>query len=162
MFGFFKKKDKTTANRNQLVAVADGRVIPMEEVGDPVFSGKMMGDGVAVVPEGATVVAPCDGTLSMIAATGHAFGMECENGIELLVHVGIDTVSLGGKGFHVMAEAGTRVTAGTPIIAFDRAVMNEAGLDMTIPIIILEDAGKQIKMKYPEQAKAGQSVVMEF
>lgn len=160
MFGFFKKKEKAP-NKNQLASVADGKVIPMEEVGDPVFSGKMMGDGVAVVPEGTTVVAPCAGKLTMIAATGHAFGLECDNGLEILVHIGIDTVSLDGKGFDVLVEADSRVEAGTPVITFDRKVMDEAGLDMTIPMIILEDAGKQIKMHYPEQAKAGVSVVME-
>lgn len=160
MFGFFKKK-KNEVNRNQLVAVADGKVIAMEEVGDPVFAGKMMGDGVAVVPESTTVVAPCAGKISMIAETGHAFGMECENGLEILVHIGIDTVSLGGKGFQVLVKAESTVEAGTPVITFDRAVMDEAGLDMTIPMIVLDDGGKQITMHTPGQAKAGSTVVME-
>lgn len=163
MFGFLKKKkgDDPAVNKNQVVAVADGKAIQMEDVNDPVFSGKMMGDGVAIVPEGTTVVAPCAGTVTMIADTGHAFGMECDNGLELLVHIGIDTVSLGGKGFTVVGEAGAHVEAGTPIITFDPAVMREAGLDMTIPIVVLEDSGKEIAMSYPEAAKAGRSVVME-
>ena len=159
MFGFFLKKKANKAD--QLVAVADGKVIPMEEVADPVFSGKMMGDGVAVVPAGTTVVAPCDGKITMLAQTGHAFGMECDNGLEILVHIGIDTVSLGGKGFQVLATADSHVTAGTPVISFDRAVMDEAGLDMTIPMIILDDGGKKIKMHHGIQAKAGETVVME-
>lgn len=163
MFGFLKKNKevKLAVNKNQLVAVADGKAIRMEDVSDPVFSGKMMGDGVAIVPEGTTVVAPCAGTITMIADTGHAFGMECDNGLELLVHIGIDTVSLDGKGFTVVGKADSHVEAGTPVITFDPAVMREAGLDTTIPIIILEDGGKQIEMSYPENAKAGESVVME-
>lgn len=161
MFGFLKKKRENDPAKKQVVAVTDGRVIPMEEVNDHVFSGKMMGDGVAIIPEGTRVVAPCAGKISMIADTGHAFGMECDNGLELLVHIGIDTVSLGGKGFTVLCEAESHVEAGTPIITFDPAVMKEAGLDMTTPIVILEDGGKQIQMSYPENAKAGESVVME-
>lgn len=162
MFGFLKKKkDDFGEKKNQLAAVADGKAIKMEDVKDPVFSGKLMGDGVAIVPEGTTVVAPCAGKVTMIAETGHAFGMECDNGLELLVHIGIDTVSLGGKGFTVLGKADSHVEAGTPMITFDRAVMDEAGLDMTIPIVILEDGGKEIRMSYPEEAKAGVSVVME-
>ena len=162
MFGFLKKKkDDFGVKKNQLAAVADGKAIKMEDVKDPVFSGKLMGDGVAIVPEGTTVVAPCAGKVTMIAETGHGFGMECDNGLELLVHIGIATVSLGGKGFTVQGKADSHVEAGTPMITFDRAEMDEAGLDMTIPIVILEDGGKEIRMSYPEEAKAGVSVVME-
>ena len=162
MFGFLKKKkDDFGVKKNQLAAVADGKAIKMEDVKDPVFSGKLMGDGVAIVPEGTTVVAPCAGKVTMIAETGHAFGMECDNGLELLVHIGIDTVSLGGKGFTVLGKADSHVEAGTPMITFDRAEMDEAGLAMSIPIVILEDGGKEIRMSYPEEAKAGVSVVME-
>ncbi|MBQ8814714.1 MAG: PTS glucose transporter subunit IIA [Lachnospiraceae bacterium] len=163
MFGFFRKNRevKPAVDQNQLVAVADGKVIRMEDVNDPVFSEKMMGDGVAVVPTGTTVVAPCAGTVTMIADTGHAFGMECDNGLELLVHIGIDTVSLGGKGFTVVGKAGEHVEAGAPMIEFDPEVIRTAGLDMTTPIIILEDGGKSIEMSYPEAAKAGETVVME-
>ena len=160
MFGFLKKK-KQIDSKNQLLAVADGKVIPIEDVKDPVFSGKLMGDGVAVVPAGTTVVAPCAGKISMIAETAHAFGMECENGLEILVHIGIDTVSLGGRGFSVLVKSDDTVTAGTPVITFDRAVMDEAGLDMTIPMIVLENGGKQVEMRTPAEAKAGVTVVME-
>ncbi len=160
MFGLFKKK-QVGPQKNRLVAVADGKVIPMEQVNDPVFSGKLMGDGVAVIPTGNTVVAPCDGKVTMIAETSHAFGMECDNGLELLVHIGIDTVSLGGKGFTVLGKADTHVEAGTPIITFDPEVVRAAGLDLTIPVVILEDSGKEIVMSYPANAKAGVSSVME-
>lgn len=160
MFGIFKKK-QNGLQKNRLVSVVDGKVIPMEQVNDPVFSGKLMGDGVAVVPTGTTVVAPCAGKLTMIAQTSHAFGMECDNGLELLVHIGIDTASLGGKGFAVLAKADTHVEAGTPIISFDPAVMREAGLDMTIPVVVLDDGGRGVMMRYPERARAGESVVME-
>lgn len=161
MFDFLKRRAGKKDGGKRIVAVADGMVIPMEQVGDPVFAGKMMGDGVAIVPTGNVVVAPCAGTITMIAGTGHAFGMTC-GGLEFLVHIGIDTVSLGGRGFHVLAKAGDQVAAGTPVIAFDRAVMNEACLDMTIPVILLDDGGKEIRMFYPQPAKAGMSVVMEF
>lgn len=174
MFGLFRRKqsgpqknqlegkdDSKGLSVDQLVAVVDGNVIPIDQVKDPVFSGRMMGDGAAVIPTGTTVVAPCSGKISMIAETGHAFGMECDNGLEILVHIGIDTVSLGGKGFTVLAKPDTHVEAGIPIITFDPAVMKEAGLDMTTPIVILDDYGNEITMSYPEEAKAGVTVVME-
>ena len=99
--------------------------------------------------------------MTRIAQTSHAFGMECDNGLELLVHIGIDTAGLGGKGFTVFEKADVHVEAGTPIISFDPAVMKEAGLDMTITIVVLDDGGCGVVMRYPEKAKAGESVVME-
>jgi glucose-specific phosphotransferase system IIA component len=155
MFGFFKKRG------TEIVAVANGRVIPMEQVNDTAFSEKLLGDGVAIIPDGDIVVAPCSGKISMIADTGHAFGMECDNGMELLVHIGIDTVSLNGKGFTVKTKADTHVKAGTPIVSFDRNVMDESGLDMVIPIIVLDNKGLNLEMHYPQTAKAGETIVME-
>ncbi len=160
MLGLFKKRPGRSL-LNQVVSPIDGKVIPMEQVNDPVFSGKLMGDGVAVIPVGTTVVTPCAGTVSMIAETGHAFGLECDNGLELLVHIGIDTVSLGGNGFTILGKAGIHVEAGTPIIEFDPRVLKEAGLDMTTPIVILEDGGNELTMHYPEEATAGATIVME-
>lgn len=163
MFNFLKRKngDMPVINENQIVAITDGKAIPIESVNDPVFSEKLLGDGIAIVPTGTTVVAPGAGKITMIAQTSHAFGMECDNGLEILVHIGIDTVSLDGKGFTVLAQVGSHVEAGTPIISFDPAVMRKAGLDLTTPVVILDDGGKQITMHYPEKARAGVTVMME-
>lgn len=157
MFSRFKKKAGVG-----LAAVADGRCIPIEEVNDPVFSGKALGDGVAIVPEGSVVTAPCDGKLSMVADTLHAFGMAREDGLELMVHIGIDTVSLGGEGFEALVSAGSEVKKGTPVIRFNDALMREKGIDMTTMLILLNPAQYQFKkLAQGQQVKKGEDTVIE-
>ena len=111
----FKSKSKETAAevapKNCLVAVADGDIIPLSEVPDPVFAEKMAGDGAAIMIKGDTVVAPADGELTLVFQTKHAFALKLSNGLELLVHIGVDTVSLNGEGFEQLVEQGTKVKA---------------------------------------------------
>ena len=114
MFGFFKNK-----NENVIYAPVKGTCIDITEVDDIGFSSKMMGDGVAIVPIEGIVTAPCDGKISMIFDTGHAFGMEANNGAEILIHIGIDTVNLNGKGFEILKKPGQKVKRGEPVIRFD-------------------------------------------
>ena len=102
MFGLFKKELK-------LIAPATGKTIDLSQVPDQVFAEKMAGDGVAIEVTGDTIVAPADGELSLVFKTNHAFAMTLSNGIELLVHVGIDTVSLEGEGFERLTEPGQQV-----------------------------------------------------
>ena len=104
MFGFFKNK-----NENVIYAPVKGTCIDITEVDDIGFSSKMMGDGVAIVPIEGIVTAPCDGKISMIFDTGHAFGMEANNGAEILIHIGIDTVNLNGEGFEILKKPGQKV-----------------------------------------------------
>ncbi len=114
MFGFFKNK-----NENVIYAPVKGTCIDITEVDDIGFSSKMMGDGVAIVPIEGIVTAPCDGKISMIFDTGHAFGMEANNGAEILIHIGIDTVNLNGEGFEILKKPGQKVKRGEPVIRFD-------------------------------------------
>ena len=114
MFGFFKNK-----NENVIYAPVGGTCIDITEVDDIGFSSKMMGDGVAIVPIEGIVTAPCDGKISMIFDTGHAFGMEANNGAEILIHIGIDTVNLNGEGFEILKKPGQKVKRGEPVIRFD-------------------------------------------
>ena len=107
MFQLFKKK--TGQPGLALAAVVDGRCIPLEEVSDPVFAGKALGDGVAIVPEDCVIAAPCDGTVSMLAETLHAFGMTRDDGLELMVHIGIDTVALHREGLEALVAQGGSV-----------------------------------------------------
>ena len=144
MFQLFKKK--TGQPGLALAAVVDGRCIPLEEVSDPVFAGKALGDGVAIVPEDCVIAAPCDGTVSMLAETLHAFGMTRDDGLELMVHIGIDTVALQGEGFEALVAQGTSVKKGDPMIRFDAAFMKEKGIDMTTMLILLNPAQYQTKM----------------
>ena len=113
-----------------------GRVIPLDQVPDPVFSAGTVGKGVGIEPTGTTVVAPGDGTIVVAQATGHAFGIKLDNGIELLIHVGIDTVNLEGRGFEVKVAKGDRVRTGDPLVTFDPKVITEAGYSLVTPVLV--------------------------
>ena len=106
MFGFLKNK-----KIYEIYAPADGKVSPLEEVNDKVFSEKLMGDGVAFRFSGDTLYSPCDGKVSMIFPTKHAIGFVCDNGAELLLHIGFNTVELNGEGFTCLVTAGERIKA---------------------------------------------------
>lgn len=164
MFGFFKKKKNEPVNDTfKFVAPVDGKAIPLSEVPDPVFAQKMAGDGLAMDPSGDTVVAPADGELTLVFGTKHAFAMTLDNGIELLVHIGIDTVSLNGEGFEQLAEQGTKVKAGTPIIKFNKDIIKEKGLALITPVLITNpDNAKSIKAIENIETKAGETVVLEY
>ena len=112
----------------ELKAFVSGKVIPVSKVADPVFSSKAMGDGIAIRPDAQEITAPCDGEISMIADTGHAIGITLSNNAELLIHVGLDTVSLNGEGFRILVTEGKNVTQGTKLLEFDKALIESKGL----------------------------------
>ncbi|MEI7517225.1 MAG: glucose PTS transporter subunit IIA [Mycobacteriaceae bacterium] len=115
----------------------DGTVVALSDVPDPVFSRGTLGPGIAVIPSGNTAYAPGSGVVVAAQPTGHAFGLLLDGGVEVLIHVGIDTVKLKGAGFDVHVTKGQRVTAGTPLVTFDRKVIEDAGYPLITPIIIL-------------------------
>lgn len=163
MFGFFKnKKNKEVTNDAKLVAAVSGKVLPLSEVPDPVFAQKMAGDGVAINPTGDVVVAPADGELSLVFNTKHAFAMTLDNGAELLVHIGVDTVSLEGQGFEQLAEAGTKVKAGTPIIKIDREFIKSKGLSLMTPVLITNPDSFELKAIENIDAVAGETTIVEY
>ena len=124
---------KTTDAKEVFVSPLCGRLDLITATPDESFSQKMMGDGVVIFPSSDTVVAPCDGEVLMIFPTKHAIGMVSENGIEFLIHVGIDTVALNGVGFEMLVEVGQKVTQGTPLLNFDLSyVRTHAKSDATV------------------------------
>ncbi|WP_425842042.1 N-acetylglucosamine-specific PTS transporter subunit IIBC [Microbacterium sp. PA5] len=133
----------TTLRLRQPVA---GAVLPLSEVPDAMFAQGTMGPGVAVDPTGDTIVAPADGTVASVFPTGHAIGLALDDGTELLIHVGIDTVSLKGEGFTTLVAAGDRVTTGTPLLRFDAAGIRAAGLSAVTPIIVLNNESASIEL----------------
>ena len=131
MFDFLKK-DKDC----EVYAPAKGRSLLLEDVKDKVFSNKMMGDGIAFEIEEGTIYAPCDMRVLMIASTKHAIGLKCNNGAELLLHVGLDSVYLNGEGFTVLVKPNMRVKRNEPLIKIDCEFMKQRNIDLTTPLIL--------------------------
>jgi PTS system beta-glucosides-specific IIC component len=114
----------------------DGTVVALEKVADPAFAGGALGKGAAIVPTGRTLFAPFDGVVAAVFPTGHAIGLRSAAGAEALIHIGIDTVKLGGKHFTVKVENGQSVRAGDVLVEFDRDAIIAEGYDLTTPIVI--------------------------
>ncbi len=123
-----------------------GTVVPLADVPDPMFAQGIMGPGIAIEPSGDTVVAPADATVSTVFPTGHAVGLVLGDGTELLIHVGIDTVSMNGDGFVPLAKAGDVVTAGTPLLRFDADRIRAAGHPAITPVIVLNNEAATIEL----------------
>ena len=120
-----------------IVSPLAGTVVALSDVPDPVFGKGIMGPGVAIEPSGDTAYSPGSGTVIAAQPTGHAFGILLDSGVEVLIHIGIDTVKLKGEGFDVHVTKGQKVTAGTPLVTFDRKVIQDAGYPLITPIIVL-------------------------
>ena len=119
----------------EVLAPLDGVVVPLEEVPDEVFAQKMAGDGVAIDPSGGMAVAPVSGDLVKLFPGGHAFGIAMSGDVELIVHIGLDTVELKGQGFENIATEGQKVRAGTPIVRFDRTSIERNGKVVVSPVV---------------------------
>ncbi|MGN1343421.1 MAG: PTS glucose transporter subunit IIA [Traorella sp.] len=130
MFNYFKKKKDTN-----IYSPAEGRCFDISEVDDVGFSSKTMGDGIAVAPTNSVILAPCNGVVTMIFKTGHAMGIMADNGAEILLHIGIDTVNLNGKGFDVNVKVGQKVKKGDCLIKFDLEMITKE-YDPTVLMII--------------------------
>lgn len=157
--GLFKKKQKQAT---KIYAPVDGVLLPLEEVEDPVFAQKMMGEGIAILAQGGIVKAPADGVISMIAQTSHAFGMKLDNGLELMVHVGLETVNLKGQGFHVLQAVNQRVSAQTPILELDQAYLKAQGISLCTPVILINHQEHPFTlMKKDGNVIAGEDVLFE-
>lgn len=120
----------------EVIAPITGRLIPLSEVPDITFAHKIMGDGVAIIPTENIVVAPFDGYISVIAVTKHAIGIISNTGVELLIHVGLETVALNGKGFELFVESGQQVQTGQPLLRFDIDFFKKNEVSLITPIII--------------------------
>ncbi|MBV9229468.1 MAG: PTS glucose transporter subunit IIA [Chloroflexi bacterium] len=118
-----------------ILAPIDGTVVDLESVPDEVFAQKMVGDGVAIDPAGQLAVAPVSGDLVKLFPGGHAFGIATKHGVEVIVHIGLDTVELKGSGFENIATEGQKLKAGSPIVRFDRATIERQGRVMLSPVV---------------------------
>lgn len=125
-----------------------GEVVRIETIEDKVFSSKMMGEGVAFIISEELICAPCDGVITLIPSTLHAFGITTKTGCEILVHVGLDTVNLQGQGFKKLVEQGQTVKRGTPILKVDLKFMEENQINLTTPMVITNSSDYKISLDY--------------
>ncbi len=156
--------DNTAGNSGELKAFLTGQVITLKEVNDGVFSEGMMGDGAAIIPEADVVCSPVDARVCVLMEDSrHACGLAMDNGMEILLHVGIDTVRMQGDGFEYLVEKDQYVKAGTPLIRFDREKIKEAGYPDTT-LCIITDAGNAGEVTFITgiRAEAGKTMVGEF
>ncbi|MED1114756.1 PTS sugar transporter subunit IIA [Bacillus paramycoides] len=157
LFGFGSKTNEET-----IVAPLTGAVKNIEEVPDPVFAGRMMGDGVAIDPTEGVVVSPVDGEIVQLFHTKHAIGIKTKNGTEILIHVGLETVKMEGEGFEAHVSEGQAVKAGDKLISFDLELIREKAKSTITPIVITNtDATESIKTTVGVTATKGLTEVMK-
>lgn len=141
--------------RLQVHAPVSGKAIPMAEVPDEVFAEGMAGEGAAVVPgKSGEAVAPISGTLAKLFEGGHAFGIATAGGVELIVHLGLDTIKMEG-GFEKLAAQGDEVEAGQPIVRFDLEAINAAGYDPTTPVVVTNSDEHAVDGQRTGEVRAG-------
>lgn len=157
--GTAKMETEAAAARDNVVTVyapLSGTVIPLSEVKDEAFSSGALGQGAAVIPAEGKLYAPADGVIAAFFPTGHAVGIQTADGVEILIHVGMDTVGLNGKGFDKKVNQGDKVKKGDLLLEFDLQVIEEAGLSAVTPVIITNPAGRsEIKATQAETVKPG-------
>lgn len=140
---------------DDIVAISDADLVNIEDVNDETFSQKMMGDGVAFKLDNDFVCSPANGTLETMFPTGHAFGVLTNEGVEILIHIGLETVNLKGDGFDVLVKQGEKVRAGQPIVRVDREKIQKAGYDLTTMLVITNPNNKTINLKNDGSVKIG-------
>ncbi len=157
-----KEKDESVASASieqDIVAVVDGKSIPIEEVKDGVFSEKMMGEGIAFLPEDGKIVAPCSGKMSVVYDTGHAYGITRADGLEILIHIGLDTVNLNGKGFTAKVKANQEVKQGQLLCEVDLAYLKSQGVRLDTMLIFPELEADKINFMQYGMVRKGDTVV---
>lgn len=151
-------------SEHEFKAYLDGEVISLKEIGDGVFSEGMVGNGLAIKPANETVCAPVSGKITVLMdASKHAVGMTLSNGIEILIHVGIDTVSMGGEGFEYLVKVGDVVKAGTPLLKFSKAAIAKAGHPDTAVFVVTNPNGVEtFKFISGMQSKTGETIIATY
>ena len=147
-------------SQSVVYAPLTGKAVPLEQVPDPVFSEKVLGDGVAIIPEDGRIVSPVDGQIESVAETGHAYGFSTEDGLELLVHVGLETVSLKGECFKVHVKEGDQVKKGDLVAEVDLAYLAEKNINPITPVLICSDIDGQDLKCAEGGVEAGKTAVL--
>ena len=164
MFGFFKKNKEEKSSLPQLVAVQNGQVVKVETLPDPVFAEKMLGDGFAILPNNdGTVVSPVDAIVEEVQDTLHAYCLHTADGLDILVHIGINTVSLNGEGFTPKVKKGDKVKSGDVLAKVDLDFIKSKGLPTyTVVLITNIDDVKSFDITTNTDAISGETVVLNY
>ena len=171
MMGFFsnlfhKKEEPAPApaaktDDKTIYSPLEGEIRVLSEIEDPVFSSEALGKGCAIEPTKGEVVAPFDGTIEQVADTNHAVGMMGDNGVEVLIHVGMDTVELKGKGYEPKVKVGDKVKKGQLLLKFDMAAISAAGYKLTTPVVVTNtDDFASVEPAATGKVTQGQAVVL--
>lgn len=157
-FNFFKKEIEEL----NIYAPVNGQIVPIEEVPDPVFSQKMMGEGVAIITSNGNIHAPVNGTVIQVAPTKHAVGLRADDGSEILIHVGLETVALKGEGFNVAISEGDKVSAGQLLIEVDWEYIKKNAKSTITPIVITNsmEGKKQYTVTEEKEGLQGKTIVI--
>ena len=152
---------KSESKEVDVIAPISGRLRQLEEVPDPVFAGKMVGEGIAIEPSEGLVVAPFDGEVVQLFPTLHAIGLRNKAGLEILIHIGLETVSLEGEGFEAFVKQGDRVKKGDMLIAFDLDIINEKASSTMTPVILTNgDVVDRFHLSNESSVIAGESTLI--
>lgn len=163
--GIFSKlfgKNEEKLNPNHLYAPMAGAAVSVSEVPDPTFAEGMLGDGIAIIPTDGKVCAPCDATVDMMFTTGHAVSLTTESGAEILIHVGLETVSLEGKPFDVKVASGDKVKKGQVLMIADLEAIKAAGLNTITPMLVCNSADFSTFNKTTDADVTNADVVIEI
>lgn len=145
MFGLFKSKSK------EINTPVNGEVVDLKEVSDPVFSDKMMGEGFAAKPSDGKICAPIKGTVKSVFPSLHALTLEAEDGLDILIHIGLDTVELNGNGFSSSISEGQKVKAGDPLVQVDLGFLAENKKDDIVIVVFPEMKDKKVEVNFGEK-----------
>lgn len=148
-----KKIFRKTSLIEEFYSPMNGDLLPLENVPDPVFSEKMMGDGVAIIPRDGLIVSPVNGKVEHVFPTKHAIGIKSVNGLEILIHVGLETVNLQGEGFEVLVDVNQQVQQGDPLLKVDINLLEERHKEIITPMIITNFLEKVVMINLIKQGE---------
>lgn len=156
LFNFIRKYYK-------VFAPVSGKIMSLSEVPETIFAERLMGDGIAIEPESDIICAPAEGTIRMIFGTNHGFAMSMDNGIELLIHIGLDTVALKGKYFERLVEVGDRVELGQPVVKIDSRSIKDSGYNLITPVLIINvERVKELQCTNSPYVMSGQDEIITY
>jgi sugar PTS system EIIA component len=154
---------KEVKKEETIVAPLSGKIVSIEEVPDPTFAQKMMGDGIAIEPIEGVVVSPVDGEIVQFFHTKHAIGIQSQAGAEILIHVGLETVSMNGEGFEGHVKVGDKVKAGDKLLSFDLDLIKEKAASTVTPIVITNgDAVESLDKRAASEATKGETSLLQI